>query len=82
MKGHVLCLDGSIGKILMVDYLRKLNILIVDWCCMCKRSGESIEHLLLHCPVAMDIWIFVFVLFGIFRVMPRTVFEVLECWQG
>ena len=29
--------------------------MIVDWCCMCKRSGESIEHLLLHCSIAANL---------------------------
>ena len=28
---------------------------MVDWCCMCKKSEESIDHLLLHCEVAI-VW--------------------------
>ena len=23
---------------------------------MCKCNGESVDHLFLHCPVAMDLW--------------------------
>ena len=32
---------------------------------MCQSSGESIEHILLPCTVARDIWLFVFTLFGV-----------------
>ena len=30
------------GKILTMDNLCKWRIIIVDWCCMCKRDGENI----------------------------------------
>jgi len=33
---------------------------------MCKKSGESIEHLLLHCDVAREIWSFFFFFFFFF----------------
>jgi hypothetical protein len=39
----------SLGKILMLDNLRKRNVMMVEWCCMCKKSGEFIDHLLIHC---------------------------------
>jgi hypothetical protein len=41
--------DGSIRKNTDLDSLRKRNIIVVDWCCMCKKSEESIDHLLFHC---------------------------------
>ena len=43
---------------------------------MCKRNGESIDHLLSHCPLAFDLWSMVFTLFGIHWVMPKTVVEL------
>jgi hypothetical protein len=42
------------GKILALDNLRKWNIIVMEWCCMCKTCGESINHLFLHCEVAME----------------------------
>jgi hypothetical protein len=45
----------ALGKILTHDNLRRRNIGVVEWCCMCKKSGEFIEHLLLQCDVAWDI---------------------------
>jgi hypothetical protein len=60
----------ALGKILMHDNLRWRNIVVVEWCCMRKNSGESIDHLLLHCDVAWDIWSYFYILFGVEWVMP------------
>ena len=65
-------------KILIVNNLHKRHILIVDWCCMCKCSGEFIDHLLPHCSMATDKWSFVFTLSW---VMPKSVVELFEFWQ-
>jgi hypothetical protein len=35
----------TLGKIGSHDNLRKSNVMVVEWCCMCKTSGESIDHL-------------------------------------
>ena len=32
----------------------------VDWCIMCCCCGETIDHLLLHCKRAHQLWSFVF----------------------
>jgi hypothetical protein len=31
---------------------------------MCKKSGESIDHLLLYCEIARDLWSSLFHLVG------------------
>ena len=40
------------------------------------------NHLLLHCPIAYELWSMVFVFFGIHWVMPYKVSELLASWQG
>lgn len=45
----------ALGKILTLDNLRKRNIVVVEWYCMCKKSGESIDHLLIRCEVAKEL---------------------------
>jgi hypothetical protein len=50
---------------------------VVDWCYMCKRSGEFIDNLLLRCEVAKDLWASIFHLFVVKWVMPRRVIELL-----
>jgi hypothetical protein len=47
---------------------------------MCKKSEESIEHLLLHCEVARDIWSYILTLFGVEWVMPQMVLKLLTSW--
>jgi hypothetical protein len=54
-----------LGKMLTMDNLRKKNIIVMEWCCMCKKSEESIDHLFLHCEVAIEVWNMVCQLFGV-----------------
>jgi hypothetical protein len=32
----------TLGKILTLDNLRKRNVIVVDWCCMCKKSESPL----------------------------------------
>jgi hypothetical protein len=29
-----------------MDNLRKHHIIVIDWCCMCKKSGKILDHLI------------------------------------
>ena len=44
----------TLGKILTTDNLWKRHIVVLEWCFMCKRCGESVDHLLLHCPITYE----------------------------
>jgi hypothetical protein len=74
--------NAALGKILTIDNLGKRKVIITDWCCMCKRGGESVSHLLLHCPVSQELWGLVFALFWVSWVMPQDVEDLLACWAG
>ena len=39
----------TLGKILTLENLWYKGVAVVDWCYTCKKSGESVNHLLLHC---------------------------------
>ena len=56
------------------------QFLLLDWYYMCQCDGES-DQVLLHCSIATDFW-FMVVGFGVCWVMPRSVIELLACWQG
>jgi hypothetical protein len=49
---------------------------------MCKRSGESIDHLLLHCEIAIALWSAIFNCVGLAWVMPNRVVDLFACWRG
>ena len=55
---------------------------MVGWCCLCKSSGESVNHLLLHCRVARKVWNFILCAFGVSWVFPKTVSELLFGWHN
>ena len=44
-------------------------------------NSESVDHVLLHCPMAHSIWAYVFRISNIYWVMPARVFDVLLCWE-
>jgi hypothetical protein len=44
---------------------KKKNIILVSWCCLCKGDGQSVDHLLLHCPFSREIWDMVLALFWV-----------------
>uniref|UniRef100_A0A2N9IH31 Reverse transcriptase domain-containing protein n=1 Tax=Fagus sylvatica TaxID=28930 RepID=A0A2N9IH31_FAGSY len=71
---------AALGRILTIDNLRRRHVMVLDWCCMCKENGESVSHLLLHCPVARELWSFMCSIFGLQWVMPGGVLDLLYCW--
>ena len=73
---------ASLDKILTTDNLFKRRIIVLGWRYMCKRCGEVLDHLLLHCPVAFELWSLVFCLFGLHWVMPHKVIQLFESRQG
>lgn len=53
-----------------------------DWCCMCEKHGESVDHLLLHCEVAKAIWDDFFSRVGLSWVIPCRLVDFLTSWRG
>lgn len=83
MGGHARERDTSaFGKILTTDILRKRGLFVEDWCFGCKKDGESVDHLFLHCEVAKTLWDEAFGRTGIAWVMPKQVVDLLACLQG
>ena len=45
----VLVLTVAWGETLTFDNLMKRAYSMVNWCCMCRKSGETIDMLMLIC---------------------------------
>ncbi len=76
--------NAALGKILTIDNLRLRKVLVLDWCYMCKRVGETVDHLLsFTSSLCLHLRDVVFcILFGVFWVMPSRVIDLLACWRG
>jgi hypothetical protein len=72
--------SNALGKIFTLDNLRKRHVLVINRCCMCKKTEESVDHLLLHCDVAFALWYSLFNHFGLSSIMPQRVIDLLACW--
>ena len=55
---------AALGKIFTIENLWYQSVIVVDWCYMCKKKGESVNRLLLHCPIAYELWYMVWTLLG------------------
>lgn len=55
--------------------------MVTEWCYMCKKSGESVDHLLLHCEVAGELWAGILSRTGLTWAMPKSVMDLLACWN-
>jgi hypothetical protein len=69
----------ALSKILTLDNLWKRLVIVIDRCCMCKKDGESVDHLL-HCDVASDLWSVLLSCFGISWVIPRRLNDLFAYW--
>ena len=54
----------ALGNILTLENLGYKGVIVVDWCYMCKKSGELVNYLL-HCLIAYELWSMVWTLFGL-----------------
>jgi hypothetical protein len=51
-------------KILSLDNPRKRHIIVINLCCMCKKSRETPDHLFHHFDDTREPWIMGFQMFG------------------
>jgi hypothetical protein len=53
---------------------------VVEWCVMCKKHWESVDHLFLRCDMARVFLSSFYSLFGVEWVMASSVLELLSGW--
>jgi hypothetical protein len=80
LRGLLFTWSAALGKILILNNLRKQHVFVVDWYCMCKRSVEFVDQLL-HFEVASALWGVNFSRIGTSWVMVRRVVDLFTCWR-
>jgi hypothetical protein len=40
--------SATLDKILTLENLKKRHIIVINRCCMCKKTEKSVDHLLFH----------------------------------
>lgn len=73
---------AALGKILTIDNLRKMHIIVVNWCYMYKKSRQSVDHLLLHCEIASALGNAIFNSVELAWIMPSQVVDFFAFWRG
>ena len=68
------------GQILTLDNLMLRGHPLANRCYLCCCNAESVNHLLLFCPIAHSLWMYMLRLFGIDWVMPGAIKDLLLCW--
>ena len=68
------------SQILTLDNLMLHDRLLANRCCMCCCNEESVDHLLLFCPITHSLWTYMLWLFGIDWVMLGSIVDLLFCW--
>ena len=54
----------------------------MDWCCLCRCSGESVVHHLLHFGEVSWLWSLALRLFSVALVLPKKVINLLAGWKN
>ena len=68
--------------ILTLDTLMLWSLPLANRCYMCCRNKESINHLLLHCPIAHSLWVQMLQVFRIQWVMLGSLESLVFCWSN
>ena len=54
---------------------------MVNRCCMCGCNEESVDHLLIYCPIAHSLWVHMLQILRIQWVMPSSMESLMFCWS-
>lgn len=68
-------------SLLTQDNLNRKGFYMVNRCTLCRKNEETVNHLLLHCSVAIDIWSMLYRFFELSLVMPQNLRRAQLSWS-
>lgn len=69
-------------KISTMDALWKKGFHLPSVCLLCNRNGESISHLLIHCPFSWEVWCELAKDIGTTFITPSDLLGLLGGWHS
>ncbi|OUZ99353.1 Reverse transcriptase zinc-binding domain [Macleaya cordata] len=66
----------------MMDSLKRRGFYFPNRCEMCGCCEETVDHLLLHCSVANEVWNFFLGAFSLRWWSPSSPAAVIHAWSG
>ncbi|CAN1217919.1 Putative ribonuclease H protein At1g65750 [Linum perenne] len=69
------------GRILTLDNLRIRGFTLPNWCALCQKQEESIDHLFIHCSFVSGIWGKVSSRLSISGPLPGGVQDLIKGWK-
>ncbi|KAL7229688.1 hypothetical protein ACSBR2_008238 [Camellia fascicularis] len=73
------------SRIKSSDFLQRIGVISEDTstlCVLCNCEGESLNHVMLWCPVVWRLWSNIFKWWGFQGVMPGSIKGLLCLWDG
>ncbi|CAN1796057.1 hypothetical protein LINPERHAP1_LOCUS20800, partial [Linum perenne] len=70
------------GRILTLDNLKVRGFILPNWCALCRKQEESIDHLFIHCPFVSGIWGKVSSRLSISGPVPGGFQDLITGWKG
>ena len=61
----------------MLQLRKPIKALNPNWCILCRKSSEIIDHLFLHCPITLGLWHIIFSQAGMEWVKPSSICNML-----
>ncbi|CAN1781841.1 Putative ribonuclease H protein At1g65750 [Linum perenne] len=69
-------------KIASLDNLQKRGMILTNWCVLCERDAESVDHLFLRCPFSSAVWDRVSSKLSLFGPRVDNIRGLFETWKG
>lgn len=64
-----------------MNNLSRKRFYATEWCYMCKKDGETIDHLFIHCDGVRWIWNSILNSQSMDWVMPRRIEDEIRAWR-
>ncbi|CAN1304570.1 hypothetical protein LINPERPRIM_LOCUS26241 [Linum perenne] len=70
------------GRIASVDNLQKRGMILANWCVLCEKDLESIDHMFIHCSFTANVWSRLSSKLSLYGPRNENVRGLIDAWKG